>query len=412
MKIIPLLAFLLISLSGFSKNKKINQGYWHSEFKLNESAVLPVTFMLEQNKTGISLFIINADESIELKDVIRKKDSIFITFPAFDSELKGKIIRKNQIEGEWCNYAKGEDYKIPFKSINAYIPRFPKLGSTINIYGKWEVTFDYDTDPEKAIGVFDSINYHCSYSKNDVVKGTFLTETGDYRYLEGVVSNDSLYLSTFDGSHAFLFRSKLVGDTLWGDFLSGTHYQTKWYAVRNRDFQLTDPDSLTYLVNNEKIKLSLPDLNNEIYTYPNEATKNKVTLIQIMGTWCPNCLDENKYLAEQKKKFGDQLEIISVTFETQPTLAGKIAKVKKYKQNLDLDYTFLIGGNACKSCAAELFPMLNNIISFPTLIFIDKSQRIRRIHTGFNGPSTGIYYDHFVEKTNRLLETLISEKIN
>ncbi len=410
MKIIFLLSFFIFSLGGFSRNKKVKDGYWHSEFKLNETTTLPVTFMLEKDKKETHLYVINADESIELTDIVQKKDSIFITFPAFDSQLKAKIHKKNYVTGRWFNFAKGNNYSIPFTCVNDYIPRFPKMGATVDIFGKWEVTFDYDNDPEKAIGVFDPITNHCSYSQTDVVKGTFLTETGDYRYLEGVVSNDSLYLSTFDGSHAFLFRSKLKNDTLWGEFLSGTHYKSNWYAVRNKNFELTDPDSLTYLVTDDEIHLSLTDLNNNTYVYPNEATKGKATLIQIMGTWCPNCLDESKYLAEQKTKYGDQLEIIAVTFETQKSTAGKIAKVKKYKENLNLDYTFLIGGDACKSCASELFPMLNKVISFPTLIFIDKDAHIRRIHTGFNGPGTGMYYDEFVEKTNALIQQLVSEQ--
>lgn len=408
MKIFFLFSLCFFSTFTFSKSKMLKTGFWHAEFLLNETSVLPVSFMVDQKENNLIIRLMNADESIVLNDVIRRKDSLFITFPTFDSELKARIVKKNELEGAWYNYAKGAHYKINFTSSNAYKPRFPKLGSTVSVFGKWEVTFDYDTNPEKAIGIFDSINYHCSYSNKDEVKGTFLTETGDYRYLEGVVSNDSLYLSTFDGSHAFLFRSKLVNDTLWGDFLSGTHYQTKWYAVRNNRFELTDPDSLTYLVSDNAITLSLPDLDNKLYNYPNENTKNKVTLIQIMGTWCPNCLDESRYLNEQKKKYGDRLEIIAVTFETQLTLEERIEKVKKYKANLGLDYTFLMGGKASKKIASDLFPMLNNIISFPTLIFIDKSSKVIRIHTGFSGPGTGIYYDNFVEKTNQLLDELIN----
>lgn len=407
MKLFLLFALCFFSVLGFSKGKTLEAGFWHTEFVLNETSILPVSFMVEKTKEGLIIKLMNADESIVLNDISRRKDSLFIYFPTFDSELKARIVKKNKLEGAWYNYTKGSNYAINFTSEKKYKSRFPKMGSTISIYGKWEVTFDYDQNPEKAIGIFDSITYHCSHSNTDEVKGTFLTETGDYRYLEGVISNDSLYLSTFDGSHAFLFRSRLVNDTLWGDFLSGTHYQTKWYAVRNKGFELTNPDSLTYLVNDQPITLSLTDLDNNLYTYPNEKTKNKVTLIQIMGTWCPNCLDESRYLHEQKKKYGDLLEIIAVTFETQPTEKERIEKVKKYKLNLDLDYTFLMGGKASKTAAADLFPMVNNIISFPTLIFIDKSAKIVRIHTGFSGPGTGAYYENFVTNTNLFLEKLI-----
>lgn len=412
MKIIFLLSFLALTFHSYARNQKINTGYWHTEFKLNETSILPISFLLEKKGKSLTLFLINADETIELKEVTYNADSLIISFPAFDSQLKAKILSKDRIVGAWYNYTKGPNYQIPFTAISGQKSRFPSQGANISVFGKWEVTFDYDQDPEKAIGLFDPLHVACCESaacqKNEI-KGTFLTETGDYRYLEGNISRDSLYLSTFDGSHAFLFRSKLVNDTLWGDFLSGTHYQAKWYAVRNENAKLGDPDSLTYLVNNKPIQLSLPDLNNLTYTYPNKETVGKVNLIQIMGTWCPNCLDESLYLKEQKNKYKDDLAILSITFETQETLEEKIEKVKRYKENLNLDYTFLIGGKACKDCAGELFPMLNKIISFPTLIFIDKKGQIRRIHTGFNGPGTGVYYEKFVEKTNMFIQQLISE---
>jgi thiol-disulfide isomerase/thioredoxin len=162
-------------------------------------------------------------------------------------------------------------------------------------------------------------------------------------------------------------------------------------------------------VNKQPIQLQLKDLENKDYVYPNTQTKGKVTLIQIMGTWCPNCLDESRYLASLKAQYKDQLEIIAITYETQESVEDRIAKVKKYKESLDLNFTFLMGGKACKTCAAELFPMFNAITSFPTLIFINKKGEIKNIHTGFSGPGTGIYYEKFVDKTNLFIEQLIKE---
>ena len=131
-----------------------------------------------------------------------------------------------------------------------------------------------------------------------------------------------------------------------------------------------------------------------------------------MGTWCPNCLDESRYLNQKKETFGNQLNIISVAFEMPKTLEAKIAKVQSFKDDLGLDFKFLIGGKASKLEALELFPMLNKVISFPTLIFIDKAGTIRKIHTGFSGPGTGQHYKAFVERTDSFLEALIAENVN
>ena len=92
MKIIGLLLFLIFSLQVHSKNSKVNIGVWHLKFQLNETTILPVSFLLEKKKKNIRLFIQNAEESIELKDIIYKNDSLIISFPTFDSQIKAKIL--------------------------------------------------------------------------------------------------------------------------------------------------------------------------------------------------------------------------------------------------------------------------------------------------------------------------------
>ena len=207
MKNLLFLSSLLLSLISTSKDLKVNTGYWHTNFQLNQTLNLPVIFQFEQNNKLFSLAVLNADERIILTDVLRKNDSLFIKFPLFDSELKLKVVKKDLIRGAWFNYNKGKNYFIPLISTHGYQDRFPNQPKTIDVEGKWEVTFDYKSDPEKAIGLFTSFQQK-KKAGNNQISGTFLTETGDYRFLDGVVSNDSLYLSTFDGSHAFLFRAR------------------------------------------------------------------------------------------------------------------------------------------------------------------------------------------------------------
>lgn len=55
-----------------------------------------------------------------------------------------------------------------------------------------------------------------------------MTNTGDDRYLEGVVNGDRLHLSVFDGSHAYLYEAKILNGQLSGIYRSGKHYKTYW----------------------------------------------------------------------------------------------------------------------------------------------------------------------------------------
>lgn len=398
---------LLVAFSQGALAIKLKPGHWHTEFQLRPDVNLPVDFYYEKGKIP-ALVIQNGEEHIRLTQITAKNDSLFILFPTFDSELKVKVHSKTYLTGAWFNRAKSSSYNITFWSKQNFWLRYP-LDTKLNtqVEGRWEVTFDYHNDPEKAVGLFQ-------YSRlneglYNTLAGTFLTETGDYRFLEGATIKDSLYLSCFDGSHAFLFRAQLKNDTLWGDFHSGSHYKTEWYAVKNESFELRNPDSLTYIVNEKPLEFELMKLDGSYYKYPNESLQNKVVLVQIMGTWCPNCLDESNYLKKVYEHYPNKLEILAVTFETQKTTEEKIEKVARYKEALGLSYTFLIGGDACKPCASKVFPQLSDIMSFPTLIFIDKKGEIRKIHTGFSGPGTGEHYTEFVKETDAFIESLIQE---
>ena len=76
---------------------------------------------------------------------------------------------------------------------------------------------------------------------------------------------------------------------------------------------------------------------------------------------------------------------------------------------LDVPYDFVIAGTDDKDQASKTLPMLNRVVAFPTTIFIDKHGKVRKIHTGFNGPGTGKYYEQFKEQFNETVNELLAE---
>lgn len=79
------------------------------------------------------------------------------------------------------------------------------------------------------------------------------------------------------------------------------------------------------------------------------------------------------------------------------------------KAKMNVPYDFVIAGTSSTKSASESLPMLNKVISFPTSIIIDKKGKVRRIHTGFSGPATGIYYEEFVDDFNQFMSSLLNE---
>lgn len=366
---------------------------------------IPFNFEVVNNQ---KIVIHNGEERIEVMDIDYDQNSysLSIKMPVFGSEFK-LINHKNTWEGKWHNYNK-KDYTIPFKAVQNNNSRFAKMSmsSSTTLAHRWKVIFSPDSpDNYPAVGLFD-------LEKNGKVTGTFLTETGDYRYLEGIFDGHELSLSCFDGAHAFLFKAILQEDgSLKGNFWSGKHWHEQWVATPNNDFQLTSMDKLTYLNEGyDKFAFSFPNEKGDTITLEDERFQNKPVIVQITGFWCPNCMDETRFLVDLYKKYHPKgLEIVAIDYELINDFSIFKKNKKRTEEHLGLNYPVVFGGSASKTMAAKTLPMLNHIMSYPTSIFIDKKGKVREIHTGFSGPGTGELYKKYVDKTINLIETLVVE---
>jgi len=407
--IVFLTIVLLLAIGCQKANQELmlKTGIWRMSMNLGEE-ILPFQFELQRNDSNVyHAVIINGYERIQVKEVTVKGDSITIRPPMFDSEFKGKIISSTLIQGDWYNYAKADDYTIPFEATHGEGARFELSAhpNPVKIDGEWKVLFSPDTDDQYvSIGQFQQ--------EEERVTGTFLTETGDYRFLEGNVDGNELKLSCFDGSHAFLFKAKLDGEQLQGYFWSGSHWKEPWVGVKEEGFRLTDPDSLTFLKEGyDKLSFSFPDLNGKMVSLDDPKYQGKAVIVQVLGSWCPNCMDETSLFGELYRDYNTQgLEVIGLAYERTREFERAVDRVNRMRTYLKADYDFLIAGYANKKEAAESLPMLNHIISYPTSIFIDRKGKIRKIHTGFYGPGTGKYYEEFVLNTRALIEDMLTEK--
>ena len=224
---------------------------------------------------------------------------------------------------------------------------------------------------------------------------------------------DRLYLSCFDGAHAFLFEGKILEDkSITGSFQSGNHYKTTWVAKRNETYELEDPNNLTFLKEGaDKLSFAFEDPTGKTISLTNEEYKGKVKIVQIFGTWCPNCRDETEFLQEYLKKHpNNDLKVIALAFEKHKDKAKANKVLTTYKNKFDIKYDMVHAGYSNKKEAAQALPMLNHILSYPTMIFVDRNDQVRKIHTGFNGPATSKYQE-FTKEFDEFVQGLLSESI-
>ncbi len=398
-------------MSTFSKCwGQLKSGKWIGTLEIQTGLFLPFDFSKSESINN-QYYIHNSTESISMDIIMETADSLILTFPNFKSNLFFTKENNKTLTGYWLNYNKGPDYKIP--CVIHYESKRIKTNNTKSIVfdtkqllpEKWEVTFDDGSgSTDKAIGLF-----HQNQQKQLI--GTFATETGDYRFLRGKLFKDSLLLSCFDGAHAYLFVAKFNNPTsIDGIFYSGKHWSTKWTGTVNESFELNHPDSITYLVDSSELKFSSYYLDSTVFNFSASENNNEVTVIQLMGTWCPNCMDESRFLQELYAKYhNDGLNIIAVAYEIENSFSNYKQNIERFQNKNGIEYLITIGGKASKELASKQFPYLNKISAFPTSIIIDKKGNIRKIHTGFYGPSTGVYYENYTEKIENLIIQLLSE---
>ncbi|WP_104736060.1 peroxiredoxin family protein [Hanstruepera ponticola] len=405
---ICLLAIGVVSCKNDSKlvsNNEANtltKGTYRISLDVAENVQLP--FIMEV-LTPNTAKIYNADEEIVVDEISYENDSVYIKTPVFQGYMVAKILDDQSLNG---TFVKADLNRfVPFRAMLSET-RFPdEVKAQFDVTGNWETVFSPNSEADRYIakGSFKQ--------KGNTVTGTFETTTGDYRFLEGVVTGNELKLSTFDGAHAFLFTATVTDSTMTGIFYSGNHWQEPFVAKRNANYELPDAEGLTYLKEGfDKVSFSFSDAAGNTVSLEDDRFKDKVVLVQIMGTWCPNCLDESKYFTDFYKQHKDKgLEIVALAFEYVKTEEKAFRNINRLKDRLDIDYPILLAqyGTSSKSKAQEKLPMLNHVLSYPTTIFIDKKGEVRKIHTGFNGPATGEKYTQFTSEFEGFVGELLAE---
>ena len=390
------LIFITSCNSGF--NEQLNLVDYVGKLEVDKDKFLPFNFSVINDST---LVVKNSSEIVEFS-IKYSRDSIFINSKVFEGYIKG-VLTDDKIDGVFV--IESLDRVVPFNSYES-TKRFDidfeenkKL-----ITNRWKFTFSPDKDNESSsIGLFNSIG-------QNEIGATFRTNTGDYGFMHGGYKAGNIVLSTFNGSRAYLLEAELSNDSVKGVLYAGNHSKTIIEGVLDNDFELADEYSLTSLKNNsQKFDFSYENTVGKLISIDDDFYDGKSMVIQFMGSWCPNCLDESKfyvdYINENDLK---GIEFVALAFEYAKTKGRALKSILKLKNELKINYPILLVqyGSSDKEKALEKFPMLNNIISYPTTIFLDRNKEVIKIHTGFNGPATGEKYLEFVKEFDKTIKSM------
>jgi peroxiredoxin len=355
------------------------------------------------------LTLINGTRRDEFKVEQLGKDSIFVKMNTYDAALVAKVDAQGHLTGVYRSLVptfKGSD--LPFVAEAGKSYRFVEPGKDVkplaDLNGKWKITIaSKDPVPDRVALL---------KQEGNKLTGVIMSTVGDSRELEGTIQGDEFFLSGFTGPSPYFVKGKISNNNeITGQIGLGIYRNQKFEGTREEKIELPDPYKLTYLKPGySKLDFTFPDLNGKPVSLSDDKYKGKVVIVEIIGTWCPNCTDQTRFLApwyRDNKQRG--VEVIAIGFEQKDDLEYAKRTLGKLKSFFNIEYDVVFGGIADKKVATEKLKALNYMAAFPTTIVIDRKGDVREIYTGYTGEITGKYYQDYVKNFNQLMDGLLSE---
>jgi thiol-disulfide isomerase/thioredoxin len=406
MKSIALIIVLLFpSAFAVIAQTNLKAGSWNASLKRADGHNIPIQLLVEYKNGKQVIYIVNGSERLKTDSPVMDGDSMVIRMPVFESYFKVKS-SATQLRGNWIKGGSAKDLIMPFEANASQNTKVAKAKPWQNLSGKWKIEFTKDDQTKRsAIGNL--------MQKGNILSGSVLTPTGDYRYMSGLVDANSFTLSTFDGIHALLFEGKIKADSISGQFYSSASPVETWTAVKDEKVTLTAPLTTVKEGSDGKLAFTYVDLDGKEVSLQSDRYKGKVVVIQLMGSWCPNCMDEMAFLSDYYSKNKSRgVEVIALAYELTTDKERSRRSLQRFQKQFKVEYPILNTGVTVgdKERTEKTLPQLTEIKVFPTSIILDKKGVIKEINTAFYGPGTGAYYTAYKANFEKTINALVAAK--
>jgi len=310
-------------------------------------------------------------------------------------------LKDGVLEGQWGS-AQKKFFPIQAKR---FVAPPPSKVTAPSIDGLWEVEGVASTKGESTWRLIVR-------QKGAEASAAILRVDGDTGALTGSYQDGKFVLSHFSGARPSLLTLELLSDGSLAVDLTGLHGHNQYKALRPAEARAkglpepTDPSAHTRVKDaSQPFLFSFPDLNGKLVSSDDARFRGKVVLVNITGSWCPNCHDEAPFLAELHRKYHDQgLEIVALSFEEADQLKDP-TRLRAFIRKYGIEYTVLLGGEPSEAKAKLV--QAENWDAWPTTFFIDREGLVRGVHVGFPGSASGELYveakREFVGNVERLL---------
>ena len=417
-------ALLLAALSAstaWAAERFPQEGVWRGEFSVDGDPI-PFNFEVKGRDASAASFVLLNGARRDRFVVERvSDDTLSVPMNTYDAALVFSVRDDGTLSGEYRDLVPGRKgaRNIPFTAEHGKAWRFVEPGreqaAEVDLNGKWalvqsdQARLRDDNSRERdnrrnQVGLFQQ--------QGNRLTGVIMTAVGDSRELEGTVQGDRFWLSHFSGPSPRLIKGTIDEDgNIQGVSGSGIYNVVRFEGRKDERAELPDPYQLTFLKDGQKsIDFSFPDLEGRPVSLGDDKYRGKVVIVEVIGTWCPNCTDQTYFLSPRFKQNRHRgVEAVAVAFEQEDSFEYFQKVLGKFKQYFGIEYDIVFGGIADKKVATEKLHGVNYMAAFPTTFIIDRKGEVREIYTGYTGTVTGEYYERYVANFNALLDELLAE---
>jgi thiol-disulfide isomerase/thioredoxin len=316
-----------------------------------------------------------------------------ITAALKDGQLQGRIEGRAADRGGSAFQAK------------RYAPAPAAAGDVPSIAGVWEMAH------ETAKGE-KSWRFIVRQSGPDVA-AAILRVDGDTGSLTGRWQDGKFVLSHFDGTRPALMEvtpnrdGSIVIEQKTGRDVRLVAYRAEEALAKGVPEPADFAAHTTAKDPNEPFTFRFKDADGKVWSNEDSKFKGKVLIVNITGTWCPNCHDEAPYLEQLYKKYRDRgLEIVALDFE-EPEQQAELSRARAFVKKYGIEYTYLIAGAPGE--LQEKVTQLVNLNTWPATVFVGRDGRVKGIHAGFAGPASGDFYRQLDREYTSTIERLLGQ---
>jgi thiol-disulfide isomerase/thioredoxin len=369
---------------------------------VNETYSVPFDLLIERTPGGLRGALLNGSDRIDFSSAVQHEGEVTLRLDQYDATLTAhctqQTSRCTELTGEYVRQRGTSASQLAISAKcdpSAVRPSATTPSKFENpVVGDWQFAFTDSSGKPDAEG-----NAPAHFSqKSGHLEGTIAPISGDYGMLSDfLLSGDTgkaLHLSRFDGIHALRLDGHLVSlDRLEGVFHVSPGHPLTFVAIRTgaASTGFDEAEHLTSVANaSEAFRFQGLDASGVTVNEQDPRFRNKVVLLDVFGTWCPNCHDEAPLLESLYAKFHEHgLEVVGLSYEYVDDHARSLRLIDVYRRKYSIGFPLLLAGITGPGEIERTLPQLRNFGAFPTTIFLDRHGRVRVIHAGFSGPATG-----------------------